>query len=272
MATVINTNVGSINAVRLLDQSSRSQATSMERLTSGLRINNSKDDAAGQAVVTNMTSQIRGLDMALRNTNDGISLVQTADGAMDEQVNMLQRMRELSIQALNGTYNQTQKDAMKTEVDQLNLELKRIADTTKFNGIKLLGTGANNVVLQVGWEANAENKITYTTGAFSTLTIAAAAFNTSAGITTVVTDISTRLVTIEAKRAEWGALNNRLEYTVSNLQNVSENISASRSRIQDTDYAKEAANLSRTQVLQQAGMSMLTQANQSTQNALSLLQ
>jgi flagellin len=270
MAMVINTNVGSLNAARLLDQSSRSQATSMERLTSGVRINNSKDDAAGQSVVTNMTSQIKGLDMAVRNANDGMSLIQTADGAMDEQVNMLQRMRELGVQALNGTYNASQKTAMKAEVDQLNLELKRIADTTKFNGEKLLGTGANDKIFQVGWEADANNKITYGAGtAFSTVTVAA--FGTSGEITTVIGSISTRLTAIEAKRAEWGAVQNRLEYTTSNLQNVSENISASRSRIQDTDYAKEAANLARSQVLQQAGMSMLSQSNANSQNVLSLL-
>lgn len=270
MATVINTNVGSINAVRLLDQSSRSQATSMERLTSGLRINNSKDDAAGQAVVTNMTSQIRGLDMAIRNANDGISLVQTADGAMNEQVNMLQRMRELAIQSLNGTYSNTQRAAMNEEVQQLNKELTRIADTVKFNGQPLINGSATGVQFQVGWEIGAENKITFSAqrfGSIATLTIASVIVATSA-----VTKISNRLQSVETQRAKWGALQNRLEYTVSNLQNVHENISASRSRIQDTDYAKEAANLARTQVLQQAGMSMLTQANQSTQNVMSLLQ
>ncbi len=268
MATVINTNVGSINAVRLLDQSARSQATSMERLTSGLRINNSKDDAAGQAVVTNMTSQIRGLDMAVRNANDGMSLVQTADGAMDEQVNMLQRMRELAIQSMTGTYTDTQREAMDAEVQELNSELTRIQSTIKFNGNSLLdGTSAIN--FQVGWENGSNNKIAFTKASFGSLGIS---IKTAATASAAVSTISARLQSIESQRAKWGALQNRLEYTVSNLQNVNENISASRSRIQDTDYAKEAANLARTQVLQQAGMSMLTQANQSTQNALSLLQ
>lgn len=270
MATVINTNVGSINAVRLLDQSARSQATSMERLTSGLRINNSKDDAAGQAVVTNMTSQIRGLDMAVRNANDGMSLVQTADGAMDEQVNMLQRMRELAIQSMNGTYTPTQRGAMNAEVTQLNSELTRIANTVKFNGTPLIDGTATNLSFQVGWERGSPNKIRFSSPAFRS--IPALTVSTAAVASTAVGLISTRLQSIESQRAKWGALQNRLEYTVSNLQNVHENISASRSRIQDTDYAKEAANLARTQVLQQAGMSMLTQANQSTQNALSLLQ
>lgn len=265
MAMVINTNVGSLNATRLLDQSSRSQATSMERLTSGVRINNSKDDAAGQSVVTNMTSQVRGLDMAVRNANDGMSLIQTADGAMDEQVNMLQRMRELAIQSMNGTYSTDQKAAMNSEVSQLNSELGRIASTTKFNGIQLLA--ATSVAFQVGWETGATNQIKYIGSAYASipgLTIATSA-------TQAITLISNRLKAIESRRAEWGAVQNRLEYTSANLQNISENISASRSRIQDTDYAKEAANLARSQVLQQAGMSMLSQSNANSQNVLSLL-
>lgn len=266
MAMVINTNVASINASRLLDQSSRSQATSMERLTSGLRINNSKDDAAGQAVVTNMTSQVRGLDMAVRNANDGMSMIQTADGAMDEQVNMLQRMRELAIQSMNGTYNATQRDAMNEEVKQLNSELTRISSTTKFNGQSLLSS-AKTVNFQVGWEGGANNKIAFSTAAFGSLAVSV----TSAGASAALATISNRLVSIEKQRAKWGAVQNRLEYTNANLQNVAENTSASRSRIQDTDYAKEAANLARSQVLQQAGMSMLSQSNANSQNVLSLL-
>lgn len=267
MAMVINTNVGSLNATRLLDQSSRSQATSMERLTSGVRINNSKDDAAGQSVVTNMTSQIRGLDMAVRNANDGMSMIQTADGALDEQVGMLQRMRELAVQSMNGTYTSTQRTAMNEEVKQLNSELARISSTTKFNGTSLLN--ATSVVnFQVGWERGTTNKIAFSKANFASITAGVA---TAASASTTVANISARLGSIEAQRAKWGAVQNRLEYTNSNLQNVAENISASRSRIQDTDYAKEAANLARSQVLQQAGMSMLSQSNANGQNVLSLL-
>ncbi|HQT05481.1 MAG TPA: flagellin FliC, partial [Thiotrichales bacterium] len=218
MATVINTNVGSINAVRLLDQSARSQATSMERLTSGLRINNSKDDAAGQAVVTNMTSQIRGLDMAVRNANDGISLVQTADGAMDEQVNMLQRMRELGIQSMNGTYTASQRSAMNEEFKQLNSELTRISQTTKFNGTSLLNANAS-IKFHVGWENGVNNQIKFSARAFASIT--GVSIGGSAGVTSLaIVAISNRLVSIESQRARWGALQNRLEYTVSNLQNV----------------------------------------------------
>ncbi|HQR83045.1 MAG TPA: flagellin [Thiotrichales bacterium] len=267
MAMVINTNIGSLNATRLLDQSSRSQATSMERLTSGVRINNSKDDAAGQSVVTNMTSQVRGLDMAVRNANDGMSMIQTADGALDEQVSMLQRMRELAVQSSNGTYTATQRTAMQAEVTQLNSELKRISDTTKFNGISLL-SGTSTVNFQVGWERGTTNKIAFSKATFASV---AAGIATAASASTTIGNISTRLQSIEAQRAKWGAVQNRLEYTNSNLQNVAENISASRSRIQDTDYAKEAANLARSQVLQQAGMSMLSQSNANGQNVLSLL-
>ncbi|HQT05479.1 MAG TPA: flagellin [Thiotrichales bacterium] len=269
MAMVINTNVGSINAVRLLDQSARSQATSMERLTSGVRINNSKDDAAGQSVVTNMTSQVKGLEMAVRNANDGMSMIQTADGAMDEQVNMLQRMRELGVQSMNGTYTATQRSAMNEEFKQLNSELGRISQTTKFNGTALLNANAS-IKFHVGWENGVNNQIKFSARAFGSL--AAISIGGSAGVTSLaVVAISNRLVSIEAQRARWGAVQNRLEYTTSNLQNVAENISASRSRIQDTDYAKEAATLARSQVLQQAGMSMLSQSNANSQNVLSLL-
>ncbi len=269
MAMVINTNVGSINAVRLLDQSARSQATSMERLTSGVRINNSKDDAAGQSVVTNMTSQVKGLEMAVRNANDGMSMIQTADGAMDEQVNMLQRMRELGVQSMNGTYTATQRSAMNEEFKQLNSELGRISQTTKFNGTALLNANAS-IKFHVGWENGVNNQIKFSARAFGSL--ATISIGGSAGVTSLaVAAISNRLVSIEAQRARWGAVQNRLEYTTSNLQNVAENISASRSRIQDTDYAKEAANLARSQVLQQAGMSMLSQSNANSQNVLSLL-
>jgi flagellin len=266
MATVINTNMGSLNAVRLLDQSSRSQAVSMERLTSGLRINSSKDDAAGMAVVTNMTSQIRGTDMAIRNGNDGISMVQTADGALETATDILQRMRELGIQGMNATYTDDQREDMDMEFQALNTELERIAATAKFNSKELLG--GEDYSFQVGWETNDDDKITMSG---YELEGPGGDIKTSDTAKTAVEDVSTTLAGIQEIRASWGGTLNRLDFTVANLQTTSENISASRSRIQDTNYAKEAANLARSQVLQQAGMSMLSQANGNSQNVLSLL-
>lgn len=310
MAMVINTNIGSENAIRLLDKSGRSQSTSMERLTSGQRLNGANDDAAGLAIVTGMTAQIRGTDMAVRNANDGMGLLQTMDGASEEVVNMLQRMRELSIQSLNGTYSAENRVQMNTEVQQLVKEIDRVAGTTKFNAIPLmatlgtkgsyLSTAPVSLKLQVGWEvANAgsgRDKITISianfwtgvsgaTGIFGTATVTAAngskavvnsafsriTISTAANASRAVMKIDSALSRISTERAKWGALQNRLEYTVSNLQNVNENMQAARSRIQDTDYARESASLARTQVLQQAGMSMLSQANQMSQNVMSLL-
>lgn len=324
MSMVINTNIGSENAIRLLDKSGRSQQTSMERLASGQRINSSSDDAAGLAISTGMMAQIRGTDQSVRNANDAIAMIQTMDGAAGEIVNILQRQRELSIQALNGTYNAENRAQMNSEFEQLTKEITRIATTTKFNEIPLmarlgskgsiLNTGHTNAPMavnfqQVGWEVgnagsgrdkvaisffdfnpttingNLANgqvfgqfTITFSNGskriwdgnahASTNLTApAAAAIAPSQGIM----KIDSALSNISTVRAKWGALQNRLEYTVSNLQNVNENIMQARSRIYDTDYARESANLARTQVLQQAGMSMLSQANQSGQNVMSLL-
>ncbi|WP_178861198.1 flagellin N-terminal helical domain-containing protein [Thiomicrorhabdus cannonii] len=274
MAMVINTNMGSINAVRILDQTSSEQKTAMERLTSGLRINKAADDAAGLAVTTGMTTQIRGTDMAMRNANDGISMLQTLDGASEEIVSMLQRMRELGVQSLNGTYSNENRTQMHAEFTQLRTEIDRIANTTKFNETSLMdGTNAS-VVIHAGWEKGVNNKITISTFDFNSaaLSVAGDTISTVAGASAALTAIDADLSNINTIRAKWGALQNRLESTVSNLNNVNENMSASRSRIMDADFAKESANLARTQVLQQAGMSMLSQANQMSQNVMQLLQ
>ena len=256
----------------MLDVSSRDMTTSMERLTSGLRINRTADDSAGKAVVTAMTAQIRGTDMALRNTNDGISLVQTADGAAEEVVNMLHRIRELAVQSSNETYNSVQRSQMNIEVSQLRIEINRVASTTKFNGVKLLAS-SNIVSIHAGWETEGENTLK-----LSLKTINASALGVSGRILTqsaalgVMSQVDGALESISKTRAGFGAMQNRMEYTISNLQNVNENITSARSQIQDADFASESANLARTQVLQQAGMSMLSQANQATQNVLALLQ
>lgn len=277
MGMVINTNIGSENAIRLLDKTSRSQATSMDRLTSGLRINGAKDDAAGLSVVTNMTTQSKGLNMAVRNANDGIAMLQTMDGAMEEVVNMLQRQRELSVQAMNGTYTDAQRSDMNAEFSQLTQEITRIGATTKFNGTAVLQS-LDSTKFQVGWENGTNNKIgsgqldlTISVSdialSIGGQSIGGSAGNASAALS-VISDI---LSQIQTGRAQWGALMNRLDYSVNNLQNIDKNIKFSRSQIQDTNYAQESANLARTQVLSQAGMSMLSQSNQNSQNVLSLL-
>lgn len=283
MAMVINTNNSSNNAVRLLDKTQRSQDVTMERLTSGLRINSSKDDAAGLSVVTNMTTQVRGLDMAIRNANDGLSMVQTMDAAMEEVTSMMQRMRELGIQAQNGTYTSAQRADMDVEHKQLASEMNRIALATKFNGIAIFSVATMaSMSFHVGWENGAVNRIgngsLIILGGNSLVGIAASLNTASANLLTrsmaslAVSKLNATLSQIQTTRAQWGAIMNRLDYTLNNLQSVKTNTEASRSRILDTDYAKEAANLARTQVLQQAGMSMLSQSNQNSQNVMSLLQ
>ncbi|WP_321276204.1 flagellin [Thiomicrorhabdus indica] len=306
MAMVINTNMGAINAQRTLDQTSREQSVSMERLTSGLRINKAADDAAGLAVATGMTTQIKGTDQAIRNANDSIGMLQTLDGATEEVVNMLQRMRELGVQSMNGTYNNDNRKQMQAEFSQLQEEIQRVADTTKFNGMNIMnassfgsaavaatfagtsagalsvaGSNASAFKAHVGWEAGSNNRIAVAMLNFSTLSAIGAAVTLQSGISTYgsgVAQASTAIAAIDGSlsviknmQAHWGALQNRLESTVSNLQNINENIQDSRSSIQDADFAKESANLARTQVLQQAGMSMLSQSNQSSQNVLSLI-
>ena len=273
MAMVINTNVGSLNATRQLDISSRDLAVSMERLTSGLRINSAADDAAGLAVTTSMTTQIMGTDMAIRNANDGISLAQTIDGASEEMTNMMQRQRELTIQSLNGTYTAENRAAMDAEFSALSDEIARIASTTKFNGVPVMNTTAQ-IEIHAGWEDTNADSITVTAIGGSAIATAVAAedITTSATAAAALLVLDLQISTLSSARSGVGAVQNRLEYTVANLQNVSENISASRSTILDADFAKESANLARTQVLQQAGMSMLSQANQASQNVMQLLQ
>jgi flagellin len=256
--------MGALNATRLLDASSKEQSVAMERLTSGQRINSAADDAAGLAVASKMTAQIRGTDMAVRNANDGISLAQAVDGASEEIGNILQRQRELTVQGTNGTYSATDVAALQAEYDALALEVTRIGATTKFNGVTIMDGSAYNI--QAGWEGTANDQIALTTVTAASYVSAGAVDDTAnlAALDTMITGLNT-------ERSAVGAVQNRLEYTVSNLQNVSENISAARSQIMDADFAKESAELARTQVLQQAGMSMLSQANQQSQNVLSLL-
>lgn len=401
MAMVINTNMGALNANRILDQTGRESSVASERLTSGLRINSAADDAAGLAIATKMQSQIGGTDMAIRNANDGISLAQTIDGATEEVVNMLQRMRELGIQSMTDTYSDENRSQMDAEYQQLKAEIDRVSATTKFNDQNIMDTdGTFNI--QAGWETTGKDQIGVNTmnmatsaigdqfewdavtmaaptgfdatgdqlalninatigtttgltvdygesvngvevrtnqqaneamafkinndatliaegtfaevdsagvltlknstgdlaatdlannssdfsngtvaGAIGAIALDADSFVASGIDTTDITSkenaklsvdsIDTALTNINEYRANVGASQNRIEYTISNLSNVSENMSAAKSSILDADYAKESAALARTQVLQQAGMSMLSQANQNSQNVLSLL-
>ena len=277
--TVINTNTAATLTANALAKNERAMATSMERLSTGLRINSAGDDAAGLAISSRMTSQINGLNQAVRNANDAISMVQTADGALIEVTNMLQRMRELAVQGASGTNTGTNDmAALNTEYEALRDEVFQIIDDTQWNGATLLdgnvaAAGDQTVDFHVG--ANASQTITidfgdFETGQFGSFTAAhdidaATEANTAIGI------IDTALTTVNTKRATFGAAINRLEYTADNLANVSQNTSASRSRILDADYASETTELARTQIIQQAGTAMLSQANQQAQSVLALL-
>lgn len=274
MALIINTNMGSQNAIRILDRTAREQAVTMERLTSQKRINGAADDAAGLAIVTGMDSQIRGTSQAIRNTNDGINLLQTIDGSMEEVVRSLQRMRELAVASLTGTYNDKNRVQMNTEFKQQAAEITRIGRVTQFNEKNLFNGSLATVSIHVGWQVGANNQIKISLMNISKLGVnmAALTLSTAAGASTVVVSIDKRLESISIFRAKWGALQNRLDSTVSNLQNVNENMIASRMTIQDTDNAMESAKLAKFQVMQQAGMSMLSQANQMPQNVMQLLQ
>jgi flagellin len=383
---VINSNIASLNAQRNLSTSGSQLANSLQRLSSGLRINSAKDDAAGLAISERFSSQIRGVNVATRNANDGISLAQTAEGALAEVGNNLQRIRELAVQASNGTNNQTDRDALNAEVTQLKAEIQRVAEQTSFNGTKLLDGSFTGVAFQVGANAgetitvasiantqtaalggnftratasvnataltgfasniaaggvtlqsgagpavsigaigaaaNAQERagqlveainrvssqsgvgasydavtgdITLTSNAAITVagttndaTIAGFANGAAGGVTTTtgigalnvssftaaqqaIGQVDNALTAVNSSRANLGAVQNRFDSVIKNLQTASENLSASRSRIRDTDYAKETAELTRTQILQQAGTAMLAQANQLPQNVLSLL-
>jgi flagellin len=278
MALIINTNVSSLNAQRNLNESQNSLNTSLQRLSSGLRINSAKDDAAGLFVAGQLTRDIRGINQAVRNAGDGISLGQTAEGALGEIVNNLQRIREIAVQASNDTVGDA--SGLQLEVDQLTQEISRIVATTNFNGTDLL-SGGGTVNFQVGSSGAANNQISITLD-----NLASASFNafnanltatgtidvtTTANASAALAELSTDIDTANSARATYGAIQNRFEAVISNLQNYAENLTAARSRIEDADFAAETANLTRAQILQQAGVSILAQANTLPQAALTLL-
>ena len=270
--SVINTNVKSLVAQNAMTVNNRAMNKAMEQLSTGSRINSAADDAAGLAISNKMTSQIRGLNQAVRNANDGISMIQTAEGATKEITNMLQRMRELAVQAANDTNTADDRGALQKENDQLALEITRIADNTSWNGMKLFNeTDVGTAKFVVSANADSTIDVDFKKIDAATLAVDANDLTTQSGATTAVTDVDAALKTIDGYRADYGASINRLTYASDNLTNVSQNTSASRSRIQDTDYATATTELARTQIISQAATAMLAQANQQPQSVLSLL-
>lgn len=281
MAMTINTNIASLSSQRYLASTQNSLQTSMQRLSSGLRVNSAKDDAAGLAISDRMSSQIRGMTVAARNANDGISMAQTAESAMGSITETLQRMRDLAVQAANrGAVSSSDRNKLQTEFKQLSSEIGRIIGNTEFNGKKILAGSMVGATFQVGAGTSANNQISITvsnlTGASGIGTVQSGGVSigsnaTSANVLSAVTIIDKAIAKIDEFRSNLGAVQNRFTTTIGNLQSSIENQSAARSRILDADFAVETSNLSRSQILQQAGTAMLAQANQSTQSVLSLL-
>ena len=293
MASTINTNLPSLNAQRNLTASSGSLTTSMQRLSSGLRVNSAKDDAAGLAIAERMQAQVRGMNVAIRNANDGISLAQTAEGALGKIGENLQRMRELAVQAANDTNGSTDRTSLDNEFKQLAAENKRVIENTKFNDQELLtgtttapgySTAASSRLFefQIGANTQADNQVTIKTTniAFAMgsvtqgdITDPLVTLGTTATIArTAMDELDKALDAVNSLRSTFGAAQNRFDAIISNLQVSSENQAAARGRIMDADFAVESANLARAQILQQAGTAMLAQANQMPQSVLKLLQ
>lgn len=304
MSLVVNTNIGSLNAQRSLANSSKELATAMERLSSGKKINSASDDAAGFAIAERMTAQIRGLNMATKNANDGLAMLATIENATNDVTDMLQRIRELAVQAGNDTNSLTDRQYLQTEVNSLLKEINRVADQTKYNGLAVLD-GSRTGVIQTGTEAGQTTAFNILAIDTDTLGLTTAAYEpgvdgaagtaatvfqaTAAGVMTLdatvipmsilsasdaaasLTAISTAIEQVASNRAGYGALSNRLEYTASNLMNVAEFTTQARSRIEDADFAAESARLSKAQVLQQTGTAMLAQANAASQLAIQLI-
>jgi flagellin len=297
--TVINTNISANIARDAIGRNDRAMATSMERLSTGLRINSAKDDAAGLAIANRMAGQISGLNMAKRNANDAISMVQTVEGASKEIGSMLVRMRELAVQSASGTYSQSDRAALQLEFDELGLEVKRIQENTKWNGIALLDTArttaATKINIQLGassgqtmalsfkdWSlANAAPTASGTESAYGVDLTAGASFRIHSSVddatsiteaSATITSLDTAITGITSEQATYGAYLSRLQHAADNISNVATNLDQSRSRIQDADYAVETTELARTQIIAQASTAMLAQANQVKQTVLALLQ
>jgi flagellin len=282
MPQTINTNLNSLNAQRNLNGSQMSLSVSMQRLSSGLRVNSAKDDAAGLAIAERMNAQVKGMNVAVRNANDGISLAQTAEGALGKVSDALQRMRELAVQARNASNSCSDKDSLNKEFQELSKEITRVLGATTFNGKAMLATGAGTLDFQIGANTTSDDLISITTTNMTTdpsitavtavATSSIGSSSTTATLKTVIDNIDGALNKVNEERAVYGATQSRFDAIISNLQVSAENQTAARSRIMDADFASETANLSRAQILQQAGNAMVAQANQLPQQVLKLLQ
>ncbi|MBM7577755.1 flagellin N-terminal helical domain-containing protein [Jeotgalibacillus terrae] len=283
----INHNIQALNAYRNLNQTMNDTSKSLEKLSSGLRINRAADDAAGLAISEKMRSQIRGLEMAERNALDGVSLIQTAEGALASTHDILQRMRELAVQASNGTLEDSDREAVQDEIDALIEEVDRIAENTQFNSKELLngvsgasGVTSLEVMLQIGANDGENIQISLDRMGANELNLSSGtgsgasniSLETTSGAQSAITTISEAIETVSKARSNLGAFQNRLEHTVSNLQSANENLTAAESRIRDLDMAKEMSQFTRNNILNQAGQAMLAQANQLPQGILQLLQ
>ena len=269
---VVQHNMQAANASRVLNITANQQAKSTEKLSSGYKINRAADDAAGLSISEKMRKQIRGLDRASTNAQDGISAVQTAEGALTEVHSMLQRMNELAVQAANGTNASKDIEAINSEISQLKTEIDRIASTTDFNGKALLSGSSVSLQVFVGYTSAAKNTISVTGVNVAAVATAIGSITDNTSAKTALEAISGQIQAVSTMRSTFGALQNRLEHTIDNLDNVVENVTAAESRIRDTDMADEMVKYSKNNILTQAGQSMLAQANQSTQGVLSLLQ
>lgn len=273
--SVINTNVKSMVAQNAMTVNNRALSKTMEQLSTGKRINAASDDAAGLAIANRMTAQIKALDQSVRNANDGISMLQTAEGATKEITTMLQRMRELSVQAANDSYSAGDRTAIAGEMTQLTSEITRVASNTQWNGMSILsgGTAYSTMTFQVGTEGDATSAITvgFTAMSAGALTISALSVSTSVQAQASIELLDTAITAVDTFRSGLGARINRLTSSADNLANIALNTSASRSQIEDTDYAKATTELAKRQIIQQAATAMLTQANQAPQSVLSLL-
>jgi len=271
---VINTNIASMKATNAATAASKMLGTAMERLSTGKRINSAKDDAAGLAISTTMTAQVRGMNQGIRNSNDGISMAQTAEGALGEVTNMLQRIRELAVQAASETYSGTDRGNLQTEITALKSQMTNVLASTEFNGNKLFdGTAGSSGSVTIQTGANASDTVTMTFGNLTT--VSAATYDVTgtngANATTTMGTVNTQLAVISSARAGLGAAQNQLESAIATMTTGSTNLSDARSRIEDTDYSAETTALAKAQILSQASSAMLAQANQSQQNVLSLL-
>jgi flagellin len=272
--SVINTNIGALKAANASASANKALGSAMERLSTGKRINSAKDDAAGLAIATSMTSQIRGMNQGIRNANDGISLAQTAEGSLNEVSNMLQRVRELAVQSSSGTYQDSDRTNLQAEVDELTAQIDQTIVNSKFNGVQLFDGSTATVTIQAG--ANAAHTVDLTMADLTTLAASGGAagsydIDDATAASATITSIDTELESLSTSRATLGAGQSRLESAVNTLTNNATNLSDARSRIEDADYSAETTALAKAQVLSQASTAMLSQANQSQQNVLSLL-